>query len=420
MENINAYILIIAASLIIIASYLFSVIGKKTNIPSVLLLLTLGIILHEVLLGLYGEVIDFMSVLELLGIVGLIMIVLEAALDLELSRDKKSLLLKSFFVALLTLGISACSISFIFKGLLNTDYLNALIYAIPLSIMSSAIVIPSVANLQKDKKEFMIYESTFSDILGIMFFYLLLQSSDADSGFEVGMGISINLILTLLLSVIASYGLVFIFHKLQSNIRLFVLIAVLILMYALGKMLHLSSLLIILAFGLILNNPGIFFKGKIKKYIHDESIKKVYDQLRLVTIETSFVVRTFFFVIFGLSISIGTLFNWQVLTVSMLVLAFLYGIRWIVLRFFIKKDFLLEWLIAPRGLITVLLYFNIPPEFAIAEFRSEILLAIIIVSSIIMAIGMIKYRKQSHEKNVNIDQNAKGVNAITAVDSINK
>lgn len=420
MEGVNSYILIIVASLIIIASYFFNVISKKTNIPSVLLLLILGIILREVLLGLYGQVIDFMSVLELLGIVGLIMIVLEAALDLELSREKKTMLFRSFFVALLTLVISACSISFIFKALLNTDYLNALIYAIPLSIMSSAIVIPSVANLQKDKKEFMIYESTFSDILGIMFFYLLIQGSNANSGFEVGAKITLNIFLTLVLSVVASYGLIFIFHKLQSNIRLFVLIAVLILMYALGKMLHLSSLLIILAFGLILNNPSIFFRGKLKSFINDESINKVYEQLKLVTIETSFVVRTFFFVIFGLSISIGTLFNWQVLTISMLVLAFLYAIRWIVLRLFIKCNFLLEWLIAPRGLITVLLYFNIPTEFEIAEFRSEILLFIIIVSSIFMAIGMIKFRKQSSEKNVYMDLNIKGDKVTTQFDSINK
>jgi len=32
------------------------------------------------------------------------------------------------------------------------DFINSLIYAVPLSIMSSAIIIPSVSNLDKPKK----------------------------------------------------------------------------------------------------------------------------------------------------------------------------------------------------------------------------------------------------------------------------
>ena len=403
MEQINAYVLIIAASVIIILSYFFGEISRKTNIPSVLMLLTLGILLRQLLISTMGKVIDLLPLLELLGIVGLIMIVLEAALDLDLSREKLPLLLKALWVSIVSLFVSAFAVAGIFMGLLNTDLINALIYAIPLSIMSSAIVIPSVANLNKDKKEFMIYESAFSDILGIMFFFMLIQSAEASSIGQVVGSISLNLILTLLLSIVASYGLIYVFHKLKSDIRLFLLIAVLILLYALGKMLHLSSLIIILAFGLILNNRWIFFKGKIKEYINDDSIQDVYQQLRLVTIESSFVVRTFFFVIFGLSISISSLLNFKVLLISLLIIIFIYGVRWIVVRLFIRKNYLLEWSIAPRGLITVLLFFNIPIEFTIVEFQSEILLVVIIVSSIIMTIGMIKFGKQSDNLIVDID-----------------
>lgn len=395
MEQINAYVLIIAASVIIISSYFFGEISRKTNIPSVLMLLALGMILRQVLITTMGKVIDLLPLLELLGIVGLIMIVLEAALDLDLCRKKLPLLLRALWVSIVSLFISAFAVAGIFMGLLNTDLVNALIYAIPLSIMSSAIVIPSVANLTELKKEFMIYESAFSDILGIMFFFMLIQSAEADSVGQVVGSISLNLLLTLLLSIVASYGLIYIFHKLKSDIRLFLLIAVLILLYALGKMLHLSSLIIILAFGLILNNRWIFFKGKIKEYINDDSIQDVYQQLRLVTIESSFIVRTFFFVIFGLTISISSLLNLKVLLISLLIIIFLYSVRGLVIRLFVRKNYLLEWSIAPRGLITILLFFNIPEAFTIAEFQSEILLVIIIVSSLIMTVGMIKFGKQS-------------------------
>lgn len=400
MEQINTYILIIAASLIIILSYFFNVISKKTNIPSVIMLLALGVTLRYILISTIGEIIDFTLLLELLGIVGLIMIVLEASLDLKLNKKKLPLLLKALGVSLFSLILTAFLLSFVFVNLLHTDLLNALIYAIPLSIMSSAIVIPSVVNLEKNKKEFMIYESTFSDILGIMFFFFIIQSSEYESIGGIFTSISLNLLLTLVISVLASYTLIYFFHKLQSEIRLFLLIAVLILLYAFGKMLHLSSLFIILAFGLILNNQNLFFKGKLKKYIHTESLENVYKQLHLVTIESSFVVRTFFFVIFGLSISLVSLLNVNVLLISLLVSLFIYLVRWLALKIFMRKNFLLELFTAPRGLITILLFFNIPTEFQIAEFQSEILLVTIIASSIIMAVGMIKFGKKTQTSRV--------------------
>ena len=78
--------------MIIIISYLFNFISKKSKIPSVLLLIGLGVGL-QYLLELVEINLDniIMSALELLGVVGLIMIVLEAALDLKLEKDKKTL-----------------------------------------------------------------------------------------------------------------------------------------------------------------------------------------------------------------------------------------------------------------------------------------------------------------------------------------
>ena len=53
--------------------------------------------------------------------------------------------------------------------------------------------------------------------------------------------------------------------------------------------------------------------------------------------------------------------------------------------------------LAPRGLITILLFFAIPKEFQNENFNSGILLYTIIVSCIIMAVALVKdgkYRKQ--------------------------
>ena len=59
--------------------------------------------------------IDFFPILEVLGIVGLIMIVLEAALDLELKKEKWPVIWKSFTIAAFSLALTSLAISFFIK-----------------------------------------------------------------------------------------------------------------------------------------------------------------------------------------------------------------------------------------------------------------------------------------------------------------
>ena len=239
------------------------------------------------------------NILEVLGIIGLIMIVLEAAIDLELSRNKWSIIWKSFLVALISLVGCAFIISFIINQFYQEDPMVSLVYAIPLSIVSSAIVIPSVGGLIDDKKEFMIYEGTFSDILGIMFFYFVVENVGVQSANQVIYSIIGNIVITIAVSVVISYILIMLSQRLEGDVKLFMLIAVLILMYAIGKQLHLSSLVVILTFGLLLNNSQLFFIGRLKEFMVDQNvIKRILKDLHLVTRESAFVVRTFFFVVF--------------------------------------------------------------------------------------------------------------------------
>ena len=168
---LTSYNIIIEVSIIIILSFLFGELSRKTNIPSVLMLIVLGILLKFGLdaLGLGG--LDFFPILEVLGIVGLIMIVLEAALELELKKEKLVPIAKALLIALIGLGASAWVAAVILEHFIEgISKTQAWLYATPLSILSSAIIIPSVAGLSQPKKEFHIYESTFSDILVILLF----------------------------------------------------------------------------------------------------------------------------------------------------------------------------------------------------------------------------------------------------------
>jgi len=424
----NPYNIIIVASLIIILSFLFNVISKKTKIPSVLMLILLGLVIQQTIWApdISAKDSKLMLGLEILGNIGLIFIVLEAALDLKLKRDKIGLITKSFFVALLSLLASSFAIAALFMLIWhnpplnsNLNWFTAFIYAVPLSIMSSAIIIPSVAYLMNEKKEFMIYESTFSDILGIMFFYFLKDNGDAESVIEIVKGVSLNIGITILIAIVSGYLLVFLFQKLQLQAKYFLIFSVLILLYAVGKSFHLSSLVIILFFGLVLNNNTLFFRGPLKGFSVGDKLKESLHELHVITLETAFVLRTFFFVIFGVTISISSLFDWRFGLISLVIVAILILIRYLFLAMIKGKGiFPLVW-IAPRGLITVLLFFSIPNgmidghgnlleqynpdyDYTLNAFDQGILLYTILLSSVVMAISLILNRGEK-VKDVLID-----------------
>ena len=406
MEILSSYNLIIGVSVIIILSFLFNGLSKKTNIPAVLMLIALGVGLQYLLDYWDAGNVDFFPVLEVLGIVGLIMIVLEAALELELKREKLVPILKALGIALIGLLASAWVAALILYNFIpEMTMQSAWLYATPLSILSSAIIIPSVLGLSSVKREFHIYESTFSDILGIMMFYFLTgKLNPAEDGGIIGF--SGNLVLTIVISLVASYGIILIFQRIKSQVKLFLLIGVLLLLYALGKKMHLSSLIIILIFGLVIANMKLFFKGKLSKFLHYEKAHHIYHELHTITAETAFVVRTFFFVIFGLTIAIASLWNVDVALISLLIIASIYGIRFVLLRIFIGADILPQLFIAPRGLITVLLFYAIPVEAQIDSFEPGILLFVIIGTSLIMTLAMI-YDKNRSAKAIKLANSTK-------------
>jgi len=392
------YILIFASTVII--SYFFNSYSKKSGIPAVLMLIALGVVVG-VSTGKWDVKYDF--ILKVFGTVGLILIVLEAALDLKLIKEKVGVIIKSLAVSIIGLGFTSY-ISALLLSSFITDFelIQALLVTIPLSILSSAIILPSIEDLEEEKKEFMIYESTFSDILGIISFYSILSMNQTTSETSEVYGFILsNLMGTIVFSVIVSYILIYIFQNLKGHAKLFLLISVLLVLYALGKMMHLSSLIIILIFGLILNNYKLFFRGFLKDFIIEKKIENILDDFKLVTVESAFVVRTFFFILFGWSISFNKLTNLKSFLFAIGILSIIYIVRAIVLFVFngtlkIKK-ISLELFLAPRGLITILLFYAIPKELlveGISDIVDGILLYVILISCLVMTWSMIREKRK--------------------------
>lgn len=398
MNHAYDYYIIIVASLTIIISYFFNIINKRTGIPSVLLLILLGVVAQFATQYFGLKSINVTPFLGILGTVGLVLIVLEAALDLDISREKRGLIIRSFLSALLGILINAIPLAFIIQALIpNTSLSLGFMYAIPISIMSSAIVIPSVSQLPKEKKEFMIYEGTFADILGIMIFYATVDNIYIESTQDMFISISSNLLLTLAVSTVASFAIFLLFNKIKGEVKLFLLIAILMLITTIGKVFHLSTLLLILIFGLMLKNRYLLPRF-INRRIDGNSFNKIFDNFNLITLESSFVLRTFFFVIFGFSITLSSIFSFQVLTLSLIALAILYSSRYVLLRIFLGKNIFPELYLAPRGLISILLFFSIPEGYSVPGFESGTILFVIIATSIIVAISLVIFQKRQKVK----------------------
>jgi len=386
-----------ALSGVIILSFFFNIIAKRTNIPSVLLLIGLGMGLKAAMnaFGIIDDDVQLNTILEVLGNVGLVMIVLEAALDLKLERDKVGMILRSLLIASLGIAGSMFALASFFGYIFpSADYYTTLVYAIPLSIMSSAIIIPSVGRLTGAKREFMVYEGTFSDILGIMVFYFMIGADGGAGEGSIAWEIILNIGVTIILSVVVAYVMVYLFQKLQMQVKLFLIISVLMLLFAVGKYFHLSSLLIILTFGLVLNNTDVFFQGRLAALFDKEKVKPILHDFHTLTLESAFLVRTFFFVVFGLSITLSSLYNAEVAVNSFVIVAILYAIRFILLKLFARQNVFPELWIAPRGLITVLLFFVLMKNetLNIPNFDTGLLLYPILITSIIMMIALILYR----------------------------
>jgi Kef-type K+ transport system membrane component KefB len=395
MHNLSPEMLIIIVCTIVVLSYIFSILSKYIRVPSVLLLLAAGIGARIFSDSHQWDIVFPHQLTEILGSVGLIMIVLEAGLDLKLGRDKVKLIRDSFFAALVIFLISAAAIALVLHFWLQEDLIKCIVYAIPLSIMSSSIVIPSLHHLTESKKEFLVYEASFSDIMGILVFNYFI-GNEVLSLVSVG-SFFLHIVIAVVLSLVFSMLLFIIITKTSLNIRFFLIFALLLILYEGGKLFELPSLIIIMIFGLLMNNWQLINIKRIENLFPKEKVNEMTVLLHSITAESSFLIRTFFFLLFGFSIDVKAALQSEVIMIGSAIVLVLFLSRYLYLRFFLKESVYPEVMFIPRGLITILLFYKIPASFKLQSFNGGILFFVILLTAFIMMLGMIFYKKKSDE-----------------------
>ncbi|HEU0256924.1 MAG TPA: cation:proton antiporter, partial [Microbacteriaceae bacterium] len=290
---------IAALSAIVIVSYVFSIVSNKTRIPSVLMLLVLGIGLRQAVTATGTTAPVGSQTLQFLGVLGLIVILLEAGLDLTLSRKKAPLIRRAVLSSLILLATTTAGIAVILYVLFGHSLMRSIVYAVPLSVISSTIVASSIHYLAKDKREFLTYESALSDIFGILLFNFLIAGGSGAGLIAFDLA---SLVVAVAASVVVSIVLVFLLAKVNINIKAFLIFAVLLLIYAVGYASRLPTLLTVLIFGLIINNWRASSFRPFHRYLKPGDVEAAAETVKSVTGEAAFLIRTMFFVLFGYTI----------------------------------------------------------------------------------------------------------------------
>lgn len=391
----NTYFILLVLSSLVIISYFFSWIANKTKISSVLLLIVFGIILN-VIAGEFNTSFnkEIILLLKILGSVGLVIIVFEASLDLKINKQTTSLLLRTSGTAFIVFFTTSILITGLFYSLLYFPMQSAIVYSIPLSIISSAIAIPTASHLTNIKREFIVYESTFSDIIGILIFnYAIVQNPEILSLLKQ---FSIDILITIPIAAIFIIFVIWLICFSTPALRLVPILFVILSVYSIAKIFHLPALLLILTLGLYLNNLFLI-PYRVKKLLDLSKLQGTISELKSFIIEISFLVRTFFFIVFGYTLHLNELFNVHVLLFGTVVFLTIISIRYASLKMILKSDFVHELFMTPRGLVTIILYFNIPQYLHIHNFNNGIIYFVIILSNILMMAALIFYKEPYSE-----------------------
>jgi NhaP-type Na+/H+ or K+/H+ antiporter len=156
-----------------------------------------------------------------------------------------------------------------------------------------------------------------------------------------------------------------------------------VLLYAIGKELHLSSLILVLIFGLLVRNIQVIKHPWLAEKYSSPEFKSDFHLLHSITAEGVFLIKTFFFVLFGFIIDLDLLSDPVMLQIGGVVLAVIYLSRLVALPVFIRKV-MPELLYSPRGLISILLYLSLPESMKLPQLHTGLLFFIVLSTSLVM------------------------------------
>ncbi len=347
---------ILAASGLLLLAYGIEHFGRRFRLPSVVLLIVVGLVARQALDAIGWQFHWVEPIVPVIGTIGLILIVLEGALDLTVTRERRAMIVTAAASSLAGFLAALASFALIFGLLLRLAPTLAVLAAIPFAVVSSAVAIPSAQGLPERTREFVVYESSFSDILGVLVFYAWVSADGSMQDFTmdlVGGGA-----ISLAAAILAALALFYFINQIVGHVRFLPLLAGLVFLYAIGKEMHLSPLIIVLVCGLIINNPNLVTWHAAVRDLQNDGYEQTLREFKGLVAELTFATKSFFFLLLGYWTEVRSMLSIEAILVALAGIAAILATRWLILKALRREEIAQLLWVAPRGLITVLLFLS--------------------------------------------------------------
>ena len=122
---------------------------------------------------------------------------------------------------------------------------------------------------------------------------------------------------------------------------------------------------------------------------------------------------------FGANIDVSDWMNIKVIIIGSIITAMIYLVRFVFLKLFNfkQKVSLNELFLAPRGLITIILFYKIPKEYHLQSFDTGIISFVVVASILLMAYGIRKSNKKLLEDEQEIVEEIEEIEGDTALEN---
>ena len=231
----------------------------------------------------------------------------------------------------------------------------------------------------------MIYESSLSDILGVLVFYAWQNANGSLETFTFDL--SGGGAVSLAAAIAVALALFYFINQLEGHVRFLPLIAGLNCLYAVGKELHLSPLILVLGCGLLINNPHLITWHARLRSLRSEDYDQTLKEFKGLVAELTFATKSFFFLLLGCWTNVAQMVSQEAWMVAGAGIAIIYGSRWLILKL-LRQDAAAQLLwIAPRGLITVLLFLSATETGKLEGFPFGAVMLIVLATSALTALA---------------------------------
>ena len=422
--------IIFMGSLIFLA-HLCNNLFEYTKIPTVLILIIIGILIGPILSLATPE--NFGSLGSVFTTITLIVILFESGTGLRLSSLKASIG-SATIVTIVNFIVSATVVTLLLMLTTQFDWRSALYLGFAIGGTSSAVVIPMVRQLHLGEKSqtILFLESALSDVLCLILSLAILSSFESDAVSFSSIGLSILLSLTLALLFGAALGLIwsYIQQALFRNLSnfMFTSFALAFILYGVCDLIGLNGGIAVLSFGIILGNLEYYSENKIIKKIFRQYQVGLKTNERNFFSEIGFILQTYFFVYVGMSLKFG---NIRLLAIGAIITAAIFALRHFINRWLISKntpkfDKRIVGIMTPKGLVAAVLA-SIPLQMGLpfGEEIQDIAYAVVFFSIVLCSIMVIieKNKQKREEKEeeeeeteiINTDENTDDVEYETVI-----